>query len=324
MPLELGAGTDAMDVRFCKRLEARWALIAQSINFMASKDLLGPAWFRRRPKDVSLAAARANQSKAWSDHRGPEPGGQTVHPWSVIYITPLLEFNMYSHLDNYMATGFKEVEGWCSSQLSEFCKLIDSHQRERQIAGGVAEIGVHHGLFFIMLNSFCQDGCTSWALDLFERQDLNIDHSGQGSKEVFLANLEAHDKFKGKNVQIVACDSTTVRLTDIVKSPVRLFSIDGGHTAEHTISDLKSAQSVLHPEGVVILDDIQNHHWLGVIEGCILFLQARPTLVPFAIGHNKLFMCNLSFAEPYMKLFLNSRFVTKPRVRFVGHEIVAL
>ena len=46
-------------------------------------------------------------------------------------------------------------------------------------------------------------------------------------------------------------------------SPVRLFSIDGCHTAEATAADLRVASSVMHPEGVVVVDDAFNPDWPG-------------------------------------------------------------
>ncbi|HYP82112.1 class I SAM-dependent methyltransferase [Variovorax sp.] len=232
----------------------------------------------------------------------------------------------YAHLDRYISSGFNEVEGWCSSGLAEICKLIDTSQRTHSVhlQAGVAEIGIHHGLFFILLNSLCEEDVTSWAIDVFENQALNVDQSGRGSREAFTRNLERFDRHNGRNVRVLECDSTTVRLRDLVTSPIRIFSIDGGHTVEHTVSDLHAAQSVLHPEGVVILDDITNAHWLGVIEGCMHFLHSRTTLVPFAIGHNKLFLCNLSYAKRYGDLFRDSPFVAKESVRFCGWDIVAM
>lgn len=231
---------------------------------------------------------------------------------------------MYTHLDKYMSSGFDAVEGWCSPNLSDICKLIDTHQQERGVTGGIAEIGVHHGRFFILLNALTKPGETSFAIDIFDDQSLNIDYSGLGSKSIFLSNLDKHDRHAGNNVVLIAADSTTTQLAALIKPPVRIFSVDGGHTAEHTIADLKSAQSASHAEGVVILDDILNTHWLGVIEGCMHFLLSRPTLVPFAIGHNKLLMSNLSHAERYATLFRNSSLASKPRVRFMGWDLVAL
>ena len=105
-----------------------------------------------------------------------------------------------------------------------------------------------------------------------------------------------YDLHKGNNVKIISGDSTDPKLNlvdTIGKGAIRFVSIDGGHTVEHTINDLKIAAELINNQGVVILDDILNHHWLGVIEGAISYLNTSPTLIPFAIGHNKLFLANL-------------------------------
>lgn len=230
----------------------------------------------------------------------------------------------YAHIDAYMSEGFHHVEGWCTPHLPGILKLIDGYQRAHGVRGGVAEIGIHHGRLFLMLNSLCEADEQSFAIDLFEDQALNIDHSGQGSRSAFLDNMERFDRHRGRNVSVVATDSTTADIRDIVTSPVRIFSIDGGHTVEHTVSDLQSAQRVLHPRGIVILDDVTNDHWIGVIEGVMSFLQHRPTLVPFAIGFNKMLLANLSHASDYAALIANSPVGSKRDMKFMGWQIVAM
>jgi hypothetical protein len=229
-----------------------------------------------------------------------------------------------NHIDWYMQFGFPAVEGWCHPLLADFAKLIDQHQQQSGISGGVAEVGVHHGKLLMLLNSFCSNKEKSYAIDVFARQELNVDHSGSGSQQIFQENLQKYDRHSGSNVSIVADDSLTLNFEKTVQAPVRMFSVDGGHTAEHTISDLKNAQSCIHPNGVVILDDILNHHWLGVIEGALHFLNSRPTLVPVAIGVNKLFLTNFSYADNYRALFRGHPAATKFPVRFCGFDIVAL
>jgi hypothetical protein len=230
----------------------------------------------------------------------------------------------HTHIAKYMSSGFQRIEGWCSPMLADICKIIDIHQFQRGVLGGCAEIGVHHGLFFILLNSLIEPDEKSWAIDVFDKQEQNIDNSGCGSKKKFVDNLHQFDRHGGHNVQVIECDSTVTQLSEIISNPIRFFSIDGGHTAEHTISDLRQAQLALHPEGVIILDDILNHHWLGVIEGLCTYMATKPSLIPFAIGHNKLFLCNLSYVETYASLFRASEFVTKPSVKFFGWNIVAV
>ena len=230
----------------------------------------------------------------------------------------------HHYVDDYMANGFHHVEGWCSPNLANIFKLVDSHQTKRGVHGGCAEIGIHHGKFFILLNALCKPGEQSWAIDVFGDQEQNVDNSGSGSKEIFVKNLQKYDRHGGSNVEIIKCDTIVTRLDKTISNPVRLFSVDGGHTAEHTISDLRQAQLALHPEGIVILDDILNAHWLGVIEGFCTYMISKPSLIPFAIGHNKLLLCNLTYWETYASLLRDSEFVTKSSVKLFGWNIVAI
>ena len=227
-------------------------------------------------------------------------------------------------LDNYKITGFDKVEGWCEQKLFDVISLLDSVEINK--AGGCLEIGVHHGKFYILLNSVINESFKSFALDVFENQSLNIDGSGCGNLEAFKHNLIKYDRHKGSNTEIVIGDSTDLKvmsLFDDKRAHFRFISIDGGHTAEHTVSDLRLSNELIANDGIVILDDILNYHWLGVIEGAVSFLNQKPTLVPIAIGFNKLIFSKLSYSSLYFDLFNKSNLRSKV-VSFFGHQVVAL
>lgn len=231
---------------------------------------------------------------------------------------------MHPALRTYLEGGFHQVEGWCSDLLFETVSSFAGLDINRH--GGCAEIGVHHGKLFILLNQVIDASHTSWAIDVFDHQHLNIDNSGAGSLAAFRANLERYDVHQGRNVVAVAGDSTDPALgleSRIGLGSLRFMSIDGGHTVQHTMSDLHLASRLISNEGVVILDDILNHHWLGVIEGAVRYLSTYPTLVPFAIGHNKLYLCKMSYHERYLTEMTRSRLFTK-LVEFCGHRVAAL
>jgi hypothetical protein len=202
--------------------------------------------------------------------------------------------------------------------------LLDSADINK--TGGVMEIGVHHGQFYMMLNALTKITDQSYAVDVFENQSLNIDRSGNGSKELFQANLKNVDVHKGQNTCVIQGDSTDTKL-ELVKNigpgTLRFISIDGGHTANHTINDLKLANELISNEGVVILDDITHYFWLGVMEGTVKFLQNSPTLVPFAIGQNKLYLSKLSYQDYYYELVKNSGLGKKSQ-HFFGHNLIAI
>lgn len=72
-----------------------------------------------------------------------------------------------------------KVEGWLDSRAMNYLKLIYKVTGIPDIHGGVLEIGVHHGKFFIPLNALASPGSISVALDLFEDQYLNIDAAAE-------------------------------------------------------------------------------------------------------------------------------------------------
>src|ERR1700733_6099687 len=226
-------------------------------------------------------------------------------------------------LKRYYENGFSKIEGWCSEQLFHTMDLFDSLPINK--SGGICEIGVHHGKFYLLLNQVTSIETQSFAVDIFEEAALNIDHSGSGNRAIFTKNLAEFDVHQGRNTIIIKGDSTDSKLQlekTIGPGSLRFLSIDGGHTAEHTISDLKLANHLISNEGVVILDDILNGHWLGVIEGAVHFLLGRPTLVPFALGQNKLYLSKLSFQNYYFNILNESPLKTKI-VPFFGHPLVA-
>jgi hypothetical protein len=214
-----------------------------------------------------------------------------------------------------------QVAGWLSADLIPTLVWLDAIQSELGAKGGVLEIGVHHGLFFMALNGMVGPQDPSFALDVFDRQDLNIDKSGKGHAGHLSANLAAHDRHRGANVQTMAADSTRLRMAErqtLSEARPRLVSIDGGHSAEHTLSDLALAAEVVHEAGAVFVDDILNPNWPGVIEGVVLYLHRRPTLWPVLSGFNKLILVPMSVHARYLALF-QARIPKFNRVALAGY-----
>jgi hypothetical protein len=210
---------------------------------------------------------------------------------------------------------FDVVQGWADPKLFDTVQIMADCGINRR--GGVAEIGVHHGKFFILLNQVTEITDVSYAIDVFGMQHLNIDKSGEGNKSIFMQNLADYDKHKGANTVILEMDSLSFS-SQVIPSSLRFISIDGGHTVEHTINDLKIAERLIANEGVIILDDIMGVYWCGVTEGYIKYSMTHPTIVPFAMGHNKLYLCKLSHYDYYFKLFKQ---LSSGQTKFTGYQI---
>jgi cephalosporin hydroxylase len=229
---------------------------------------------------------------------------------------------------NYFANHWKSVEGWIDGRHAHTLVWLNAVQRSLAVRGGVMEIGVHHGRFFLPLNAMVDEGeGPSFAVDLFEMQDLNIDKSGHGNLAIFRSHLARLDRHAGRNVEFVRADSTRLRFDDLsrfTQTRPKIVSIDGGHTTEHTLSDLALAQAVVHDKGAVFVDDILNLYWPGVIEGVITYLQQRPVLWPVMIGYNKLIMVPMSHHEAYLKRLSKHAPPATKLVSLCGYRMLAL
>jgi len=200
----------------------------------------------------------------------------------------------------YKNFGFRTVHGWLDRDVLEISEVLDRVQRDKGVSGSVAEIGVHRGKLFIGLSLLRRQGESAVAIDIFDDQELNIDHSGLGNLKRFKANVERWASLDG--VKIHQGDSTKVQtetLRELAGSDIRFFSVDGGHTEEIVLSDMRLAESVLADGGVVIADDVFNEHWPGVSVAIVRYLDEGGKLVPFLVGFNKMFLAHPDYVADY-------------------------
>jgi hypothetical protein len=222
------------------------------------------------------------------------------------------------------------VHGWLLPEAARCIVCLHDSQRRNGVRGGVAEIGVHHGKLFILLCLLRDEGEIAVGYDLFDQQDQNIDRSGKGSLEILRDNLRQVNVGTShvKPITANSMELTGARVRTDSESPVRLFSIDGGHTAEITRNDLSIAAEAIADDGVIILDDFFNEAWPGVATGTAQFLRDHPQrLVPFAILGNKVFFARTeAAAESFRQILSRSDIVAERWVlkssEFFGHPVL--
>lgn len=205
--------------------------------------------------------------------------------------------------------------------------LLSQEQGRINVRGGVAEIGVHHGKFFIVLYLVSSANEPAVAIDLFSQQHLNTEASGEGDLEQFKRNLSKYADTS--HLVVHEGDSTQLCSADLLRlggGTLRLISVDGGHTPEITAHDLGTAEGALCEGGILILDDCFNGMWPGVSEGLHRYFAERRNvipLVPFAIGANKVFFCHEEFADRYSEVLhgMTAKFAEHD---FLRHKVVCL
>ena len=204
-----------------------------------------------------------------------------------------------SELHRYL-NRHEEIPGWLDAYSARFIVELSRIQLDAGHRGGVGEIGVHMGRLFILLKLLTIAGERAVAIDLFQDQHLNIDGSGHGDEAQFRSNLDRWAS--SRDVTIIQRSSLEVTAADVVAASgrCRLFSIDGGHTAECALNDLRLADDILDDSGVAILDDYFNQSWPDVSVGASRFLSDETTrLRPFAITPNKLYLSRPDFHAAY-------------------------
>ena len=207
---------------------------------------------------------------------------------------------MPGSFETYRAIGRRTVQGWVEPQTLDILRTLTQTQDHQGVSGAVAEIGVHHGKLFIGLQLLNGAGIPAVAIDVFGDQDLNVDQSGRGDLGRFEANVRRWADWS--SVVVKQSDSahvTGAEVRELAQGPVRLFSVDGGHTEEIVQHDLRTAEQSLAPGGIALVDDVFNAEWPGVSVGAMRYLDTEGALVPFAIGFNKVYLTDAAHTAPY-------------------------
>ncbi|MDQ2966393.1 MAG: class I SAM-dependent methyltransferase [Chloroflexota bacterium] len=232
----------------------------------------------------------------------------------------------------YLRHGFAGVEGWCEPRTLEVLAELSELQDDAGTSGGSAEIGVYHGKLLIALHLLRTPGTRTLAVDLFEHQELNLDRSGSGDSSHVRRNLEANCP-DPDDVEMMARDSLDLGDDDVLAivqrhGRFRWFSVDGGHTVDHAVNDLRLAERLTTAGGIVVVDDYYNQDWPGVHEGFARrYILDSPRTVPFLVGFAKVYLTTLGHHKRYFRAIgerLQTAGYRVKVVRMYGHQVVSV
>lgn len=213
--------------------------------------------------------------------------------------------------------------------------LATFHQTAR-ICGPVVEIGVYKGWFVSALSSLlARDSEKVFAFDLYAKQKENVDNSGGGQTHVpqikyfWMIVDQIHAMKKVITVEANSLDLSADAMLSLVGYKPRLISIDGGHFRIATFHDLNTASRVLHPQGVIVVDDYNNLGWRGVKIAIATFIAIWPNdLQPFLATNAKLYLCKKNQHQNYLSTaqewFPNSKTCEGHSMNFTTDDRVKL
>jgi len=171
-------------------------------------------------------------------------------------------------IDRYLVQGYTRVRGMSSRFAAAICGHLIHRQSETGISGHIAEIGAFEGRFFIAMALGLAPGENALAIDVFTWPD-------EGILGRFLANCDAHGLARER---VIAWKADTSALTPDqlrAKLPggfVRFIHIDGDHRREFLAKDLELAHAVLHPSGIICVDDMMHPSYPMLITAVLDYL----------------------------------------------------
>jgi hypothetical protein len=209
-----------------------------------------------------------------------------------------------TRLATYRGTAHEVVRGYSRGSLLDLLlPAVQEFQVEHHIGGDVGEIGVHHGRFYLALDTLRAPEERGIVADVFAQQELNVDRSGLGDRAAFEKNLLeiSHDP---DSVRIFEGDSLSLEFRRWLhdgRYAFRLFSVDGGHTVHHALNDLLLVDEYMCNGGAILLDDFCHPGFPGVTEALYKYLDRAPRFVPVCTMAGKLVLMSVGYASTFRK-----------------------
>jgi predicted O-methyltransferase YrrM len=168
----------------------------------------------------------------------------------------------------YRAT--RSIPGYFTYDDAVAFTLVLSTQTAAGVKGDVLEIGSYHGLSTVFIARCIQDAERLVVCDSFEAPTEGDDSAAPPSPESVRAVVERFaGTLPGDQLDVRAGRSDTLNLEDL---SLRFAHVDGGHSHDVALHDLRLVSRHLAPGGVIVVDDYGHAAWPGVTTAADQFL----------------------------------------------------
>lgn len=196
--------------------------------------------------------------------------------------------NRSARLRVYFGRYFK-VPGWFRWEAAVLWDCLLDFQRQKEMGGGLLEIGVAEGRTAALL-----------ALHANEGEDcVFVDCRPVERAEAMIRRIRPH-----------GCSFLRARSDELSPGELqarfprrfRWLHIDGEHSGKAVRHDLGLATALLAEEGVVVVDDFFSSKYPQVTEAVFRFVfEHADELSPFLCGFNKTYLCRPAHVGAYLR-----------------------
>jgi hypothetical protein len=198
---------------------------------------------------------------------------------------------------DFIATKFREVEGWCLDDAAYLTLWLMNTQTQLAYDSSILEIGVYKGKYLSVLYQRATRTLQPVVgIDTFQWSPSEVVSSK------FLSLFGSLDGLSLVNEDSNRLDAPQAMKLLGGKRP-SFISVDGDHAARSVRNDLGLAKAILGNGGIIAVDDFLNPMAISVSEGFYRFFieTGESSLRPFAYCGNKLFCAERAYLETYGK-----------------------
>jgi predicted O-methyltransferase YrrM len=232
-------------------------------------------------------------------------------------------------LDGFLADGYLRIRGMSSRFAAAICGHAIRRQSELGITGDILEIGTFEGRFFIAMALLLEPGEHALGIDVFNWPDQGV--QARFLKNCADAGLQA-GRYTAWQVDTLTTNASELRAR-LPRGAARFIHIDGEHDPQHLGNDLELAHAVLHPDGIIALDDMLHPGYPTLITSVLNYLERHPQMRVFCIidresitAAAKFLICRIERAGHYesalMKAYARFHYVLGADV--MGHFTLVL
>jgi predicted O-methyltransferase YrrM len=177
-------------------------------------------------------------------------------------------------VDHYLAEGYASVRGMSSRFAAAISAWCLSHQAQHGIEGHFVEIGTFQGRYFIAMALALKPGERALGIDTF-------DWPSERTLDIFEENcarwgVEPPLRITWRT-NSADLDASALR-GRLGEGAARFVHIDGDHSPEPLAHDLDLALAVLHPQGLICLDDMLHPGYPFLVTTVQRWLKAHPDM----------------------------------------------
>jgi hypothetical protein len=179
-----------------------------------------------------------------------------------------------TRLDAFLADGYIRIRGMSSRFAAAICGHLLRHQSALGITGDLLEIGTFEGRFFVAMALLLEPGEHALGIDVFTwPRPAVYDHLLENCAA---AGLPAGSYTAWKvDSRAIAVAELRARLP---ASQARFIHVDSEHLPECLRNDLELAHAVLHPDGVIAVDDMLHPGYPTLVATVIDYLRRYPEM----------------------------------------------